>query len=254
MDAPQQPQPQQALAYTPPVSFQTQPTTPMEMLARAITSGASPDIFERLLSLQERFERNEGRKLYDKAIAAAKAEIRPIRKNREANRGIAGTYQYEDMAAIENAVVPALSANGLSYRFRTSVEKDRIIVTCIVSHEGGYSEENSLAGPADLSGAKNPIQALGSTVTYLQRYALKAALGLSATKDDDDALATDAFFINREQTENLTELIEISGRPLELFCRKFMCESLDKLPASKYAGAVEFLQDIIKREGLGNNP
>jgi hypothetical protein len=58
-------------------------------------------------------------------------------------------------------------------------------VTCIIAHSAGYSEENSLSAPFDPSGNKNPLQAIGSAQTYLQRYTLKAALGLAAAKDDD---------------------------------------------------------------------
>jgi hypothetical protein len=229
------------------------PTTPMEMLARAITSGAAPETLEKMMAMQERWESNQARKLYDKAIAAAKAEIKPIAKNRTVSHGSGKTsYQHEDLAEIERSVVPALSKYGLSYRFRTSAEKDRIVVTCIVSHEGGYSEENSLAGPPDTSGAKNAIQAIGSTVTYLQRYSLKAALGLSASIDDDGAGgdAADTFFVDAAQIAELRKLIERSGRTEELFCKKFMAEKIELLPVSKFETATTFLQDIIKREQL----
>jgi hypothetical protein len=47
-------------------------------------------------------------------------------------------------------------------------------------------EETTLPGMPDLSGNKNPIQAIGSAVTYLQRYTLKAALGLTVSKEEDD--------------------------------------------------------------------
>jgi hypothetical protein len=59
-------------------------------------------------------------------------------------------------------------------------------VTCHVSHEKGHRESTSLTGPEDVSGGKNPIQTIGSTVTYLQRYTMVSALGLS-TADQDDA-------------------------------------------------------------------
>ena len=36
----------------------------------------------------------------------------------------------------------------------------------------------------DASGAKNPIQSLSSTITYLQRHTLKLELGLSAANED----------------------------------------------------------------------
>ena len=58
-------------------------------------------------------------------------------------------------------------------------------VTCRITHRDGHYEETSLFGPVDGSGNKNPIQAIGSAVTYLQRYTLKAAVGIAASQDDD---------------------------------------------------------------------
>jgi hypothetical protein len=56
---------------------------------------------------------------------------------------------------------------------------------CIVEHRDGHSEDTSLTAQPDNSGKKNSIQAIGSTITYLQRYLLKLALGIAASKDDD---------------------------------------------------------------------
>jgi ERF superfamily len=213
-----------------------QPTTPMEMLARAVNSGASPETLEKFMAMAERWEANQARRLYDKAIAAAKAEIKPVIKNKTASRGNAGTYKYADMAAVELAVVPALSANGLSYRFRTSVDDKSITVTCILGHEGGHSEETSLRGPADVSGAKNAIQALGSTVTYLQRYTLMAALGLSASVDDDGGLSSDSFgdTISDEQIDELSALLDVIGRTEGEYCTYKKLPSLSRIRQGQF--------------------
>jgi hypothetical protein len=58
-------------------------------------------------------------------------------------------------------------------------------VTCILSHKDGHREETTLSGPFDHSGNKNAVQAIGSGVAYLQRYTLKAAVGVAAGHDDD---------------------------------------------------------------------
>jgi hypothetical protein len=129
-----------------------------------------------------------------------------------------------------------------------------IVVTCILS-KGGYREENSLPGPADTSGSKNPIQAIGSTVTYLERITLKAALGLSATDDDDGNSAgrnggpqsSDEFYVTPEQVAELERLLALTGRSVELFCKKFYLAEIGHLPASKYDLAVNFLNQFIPK-------
>jgi hypothetical protein len=153
--------------------------TPMDMIQQAVASGGGVDMVEKLMTLQERWEASQGRREFDQAIAAAKAEIPIIQKNRQAHNG-----KYADFAAYARVVDPILSRHGLSYRFR-STQENGIRVTCILSHSAGHFEESTLVGPEDKSGSKNAIQAIGSTLTYLQRYTLIQALGLAASDDDD---------------------------------------------------------------------
>lgn len=162
--------------------------TPLELIQRAVQSGAQVEVMEKLLGLQERWEKNEARKAFDSAIPKAKSEMPVIRKGNLVDFTTARgrtTYQYEDLASIAQTIDPILSKHGLSYRWRTNSDAKSVTVTCILSHQAGYSEENTLAAPHDLTGNKNAIQAVGSAVTYLQRYTLKAALGLAAAADDD---------------------------------------------------------------------
>jgi hypothetical protein len=170
-----------------------QDIVPMDLVQRAVTSGADVVVLEKLMGLQERYEANKARKAFDDAIAAFKADVPSIAKDRlvdfTTNKGRT-RYRYEDLATIAEAVDKPLSKVGLSYRWRTvSNTPTSVTVTCIVSHRDGYSEENSLSAGPDPTGNKNSIQALGSAVTYLQRYTLKAALGLTASEDDDGQAA-----------------------------------------------------------------
>ena len=55
----------------------------MSMLDRAVSSGASIEVLEKLMGLQERYEANQARKSFDNAMAAAKVDIPTIAKNRE---------------------------------------------------------------------------------------------------------------------------------------------------------------------------
>ena len=172
-----------------PTEVSAPEANPMAMLARAVAQGWEPERLKQLMDLQERWEKNEARKAFDEAMAAAKAEVPVILKTREVDftsqKGRTH-YFYEDLATIARAVDPILARHGLSYRFRTSSPPNEpVTVTCIVAHRAGHSEENTLPAGRDDSGNKNSIQAIGSTLTYLQRMTLKAALGLAASTDDD---------------------------------------------------------------------
>lgn len=167
---------------------QSAAVTPMHMLQLAVERGADMSQLEKLMELQERWEANQARKAFDEAIAAAKAKIKPIAKKRAVDFTTAKgrtNYMYEDLALIADEVDPILSEFGLSYRYRSKQEANKVSVTCVIAHRDGHSEETTLTAVNDESGNKNSIQAIGSTTTYLQRYTLKLALGLAATKDDD---------------------------------------------------------------------
>jgi hypothetical protein len=218
-------------------SPQMMPTTltPMDMIERAVSSGAGIDTIEKLMGLQERWEKNQARKAFDAAVADAKAEIKPVARNAKGHN----SKKYADFAAIATAVDPILSKHGLSYRFRSS-QGDRINVTCVLSHKLGHAEETTLAGPPDTSGNKNAIQAIGSTLTYLQRYSLMQALGLAAANDDDGKSA--GGVITDEQVGALRSLISATKSDIDKFLKWAGVESLPDLPAAKFEAAKAMLE------------
>lgn len=220
--------------------------TPMDMVGRAVASGASIEVVEKLMALHERWEANQGRKAFDEAMAAAKAEIPVIFKSREVDfTSTKGRthYRYEDLAEIAKTINPILGKHGLSYRFRTtSPANEPVTVTCIVSHRQGYSEENTLSAGRDESGNKNSIQAIGSTLTYLQRMTLKAALGLAASSDDDGKAAEAVETITDDQVNTLRDLIEEVGADLPKFCAYLRVEALADLRQSDFKRAVVALE------------
>jgi len=212
------------------------PVTPMDMLNRAVSSGAAIDMIEKLMSLQERWEAGNARKAFDAAVSDAKKEIPPIQRNATGHN----SKRYADFAAIAKVVDPIISKHGLSYRFRTT-QSDRISVTCILSHKAGHSEETTLAGPADTSGNKNAIQAIGSTLTYLQRYSLVQMLGLAAAADDDGNAASNGEGITLEQVEELVALADEVGADKEAFCRYFKVDGFANITTKDFPRAIAAL-------------
>lgn len=214
--------------------------TPMDMLNHAVSNGAGIDVLEKLMGLQERYEASQARKAFDAAIAKAKAEIPVISKNRKGHND----KRYADFAAFASVVDPIIGRYGISYRFRTT-QNDKISVTCVLSHEAGHYEENTLSGPADATGAKNAIQAIGSTLTYLQRYSLTQALGLAASEDDDGKAAgepKDSEKINEAQVTRLRALLEETGSDVAKFCEIGKLDALPDMLAADFDDAVRLLE------------
>jgi len=174
----------------PQVTVAALPADPMiSMIERVMLNPAADlDKLERMLALKREHEKDLARVSFARALSMARADIPPIIKDAsvdfKTSKGRTH-YMHETLAGIAKAIDPILSQHGLSYRFRTDQGQGGVRVTCIIAHAEGHSEETSLVGAPDGSGSKNSFQAVGSAVTYLQRYTLKAALGLSAEVDDD---------------------------------------------------------------------
>ena len=142
---------------------------------------------ERLLVVRDQWAATEARNAYNVAFAAFKAEAVIVVKNKGVSDGPLKGKRYAELHSVVNAVTPLLSKHGLSHSWKlTKDEKDWIEVTCSLRHTMGHVESVSMAGPPDAGGAKNAIQARASTITYLERYTLKAVCGIAEQEDDDD--------------------------------------------------------------------
>lgn len=173
----------------PMAAIQSTAITPMDMLKMAVSQGADLAKLEQLMALQERHEANEARKAFYKALSGFKADGITVGKDSrvtyKTDKGVTD-YVHASLGNICNIIGPALSRHGLSYRWDTAQAESRIKVTCVLSHELGHSEKVSLDGGADSSGGKNNIQAVGSTVSYLERYTLLAITGTATEHQEDD--------------------------------------------------------------------
>lgn len=164
-----------------------QDTTPNAMLMLAVQRGDDMERIKQLMDLQDRWEASEALKAYNRAFAAFKAEAITLVRNKKVTAGPLQGKSYAELHAVVNTITEALSRHGLSAAWRiTKDEKDWLEVTCTLKHCGGHSESVSMGGPPDVGGAKNAIQARASTVSYLERYTLKAITGLAEQDDDDD--------------------------------------------------------------------
>lgn len=200
--------------------------------------------FERLMALKERTDQRNAMRAFNAAIAAARGEIPVIFKNRTVDFTSAKGrthYRHEDLAEIARVVDPILAQHGLSYRFRTKQEGNRVSVTFILSHQDGHSEENTLSAPVDDSGNKNGIQGIGSTATYLQRYTMKLGIGLAASADDDASRAVGEKPAEANTVEALKKLIDETKADIGWICNHYSVETLDDLNGKQIAQAISGL-------------
>lgn len=232
--------------------------TPMQMAYQLINQGADFAAVKEMMALSKELAADRARRAFDDALASAKSEIPVIVKNRSVgyeHKGGDGktSYRHEDLGQIAKTVDPILAKYGLSYRFRLSSEPNQpVSVTCIIAHRDGHSEETTLTAPRDDSGKKNSIQSIGSTITYLERYTLKAALGLAASHDDDGNSAdeTQIEVITKEQFQTINRLLGEAKTKSDSFCAAYKIDCVADLPASYFDEAERLLKKAVAKAAM----
>lgn len=236
------------------------PADPNQMIQSAIERGMDPDTLRQLMDMRREWMAEESRRAFIAAMSEFKAEPISIEKNVHVfyttNKGPVD-YWHADLAQVSEKIGRAMSKHGLSFRWNTVQESGRVTVTCIVEHRDGHSERTQLSASADNSGGKNDIQAIGSTVSYLQRYTLQSAAGIaSGGSADDDGRGVEAGResdpeprISEDQAEDLKARAKLTSvdtpKLLQSVAKTFKIpppESIDALPARCYEAALNSLK------------
>jgi hypothetical protein len=156
----------------------------------------------------EKLER-ESKVAYTQAFERFKAACPKILKTKHVNFPSKDStkpntsYWHVELDKACDLLIPALLKEGLTHRWKsTDLPGGATRVTCYIRHSLGYEEEGAtLAGPADQSGGKNPIQGVGSSTSYLERYTFLATCGIVPTGIDNDGALSD-------ESKELVEAVE----------------------------------------------
>ena len=212
------------------------------------------EVVERLLAIRREEQDRAAQRAFNAALSRAKGELEPILKKHEVDfiserTGKRTRYKHEELADIAGVIDPIFSRHGLSYRFDVEQEGAQVAVSCIVSHEDGYSEKTKpLKGTADAGGTSmNPLQALGSVLTYLERYALRAAIGVAAGRDDDGRGGDVSPPIGPREVEEIRAQLKAVKRDEMSLIKWLKIDSLESATIEHYKRAIGRLNEI-KRE------
>jgi len=145
---------------------------------------------EKLLEMQERVDARQNQQAFNRAMSEAQSEMMQVVRDGDNPHS---RSKYARLEAIDKAIRPIYTSHGFSVRYRGGEPSipGGVKVICVVSHAQGHTEEFPLEAPADSVGSKGVtnkpmVQAVGSTVTYLRRYALMMAFNVTLTNDPDD--------------------------------------------------------------------
>lgn len=227
----------------------------LALLQLAAQRGAPVEELEKWMALHERFEANQARKAHGRAMAKLKSELIVVAKSGhvhyDGKDGKKDTdYDHETLWDVFEAAVPRMGECGLSHTWELEQPEGFVKVTCVLAHEDGHCTRTPLFAPRDEGAGKNSIQSICSTVRYLERYTLEAALGLAPkpNEDDDGAGAGGGpQFISIDQQTEISDLIKERVRNVDKFMAWAGAKSIEQIPAKKYATVkAELLRQPVK--------
>jgi hypothetical protein len=161
----------------------------LELMERSLADpGADLDRLDRIAVIYERALAREAEQKFALALIQMQRRLPVLDELAEvtdASGEVKSTYaSWEDTV---ETIRPILFRHGFALSFRPGISlKGEPMVVGVLRHQGGHKEEAELVLPADVSGGKNPVQAVGSSLSYGQRYVTKLLLNLASRKVDED--------------------------------------------------------------------
>lgn len=249
-DTPAKPRKPRAVAVA-KASQELAPVSEASSLIAAIERAARDpsvdlDKFERLMAMSERINARNAEQAFNEALAAAQHEMRPVAADASNPQT---RSKYASYLALDKAMRPIYTRHGFALSFNTAegAPEGCIRVVCSVSHQG-HTQKYQLDMPADGKGAKGgdvmtKTHAVGSGISYAQRYLLKMIFNISVGDDDDgNAAGNTAERITPEQLAQIEKLAGEVGADIGKACRHLKIETLANLPANRFNAAMQALE------------
>jgi len=160
---------------------------------------------------------------------------------------------FDDILA---GVLPVLSAWGFSIRFEhitvPAGDSYRIATKAILTHKDGHSEAADTPPLLqDSSGSKNTVQAVGSSLMYGKRYALRAILPIVShapqDRDDDGTAAGASATIDPDQIADIETRLRDTASDEAKFLAWVKAASVPEMTIDQYKKSVAMLSDKARR-------
>lgn len=229
------------------VERRTEP--PADLIRIAVENKTDLAALEKVLELQERFEANEARKVYNKNLAAVHAKIPTVAKKLTNSQTHS---KYASLDTIIEKTREVYTALGFSVSFYEgdTPREGHVRVCADLRHEAGHSTTYFYDVPLDGVGIKGnanmtAIHGKASSVSYGRRYLMCMIFNIP-TGDDNDGNAV-VGFISSKQVDEIKSLLKEYGVDEALFLAYAGVESIDRLPLTAFSKSVAAIKAKKKK-------
>ena len=216
--------------------------TPMQLIETLVANGGDVEKLERLMALQERWERNESVRDYHAALAAFQSECPIVHKGREAAFGGKHVYSYASLDDIMRAIRPSLDKHGLTIKFSAKIDGGMMTVECTI-RKGIHCEVSSTTLPVPSDMRVNETQKMAAALSYAKRYALCAALNIVVSDEDTDGGGM-VKTVDQAQFAALDDLFsQLPQTRRDKFLAIYGWGDLSEVPAARF----DEIRDVLAR-------
>lgn len=234
--------PEGALQVSPERRLAERPAAMMEAIQRAAMDPAC-DVakMQALLDMAERMQATNARIEYQAALARIQEVMPRIGRDGKITVNSVVRSRYATLERIDKIVKPLLAAEGFSLQFDTAESGSKITVFGKLAHREGHFDVKQIALALESSGAKNSVQAMGSTISYGQRYLIKMFLNIVEEGEDTggqpplEAITTDQAIVIRD-------LIREVGANEAKFLAYIGVESVEQISKRDYDRTISELE------------
>jgi hypothetical protein len=221
--------------------------TPIEILQTAVERGLDASQLEKLMDLQERWEKSQAEKAYNAAMTACQEEMPPVVTDATNPDTHSRFARFE---TIQQVAKPIYNKHGFALSFGDGdtcpLEGWKRIV-CDCRHDAGHCVRYHVDLPVDGIGAKgnpiggmNRVQGCVSTNSYGERVLTCNIFNITITGKDKDGRGSER--ISEKHIVTLNEWLDQIPDGLPPFLKFMGVESLADIPMQEFGKAVAALK------------
>lgn len=254
-----EPQTAQPVAVIPAQTQLKQPDF-MSLIDRCLTM---PDFqlekLERLLEMQDKIMKKNAEMAFNSALVRLSGDLpRVVRKgaveyeDKKGGGGKKEAFKFAKYEDIDEVLRPLLAREGFHPSFDTAPrpgDGGGAIITCTLMHVDGHSMKASVPVALDTSGGKNNIQAMGSTISYGQRYCLKMLLNIVTVGEDDDGKNSEKKIISKEDAEKARAMMKETNTEEARFLQYVKSDTVENISPENYEKGIAMLEKKKREMG-----
>lgn len=176
---------------------------------------SDPQKLDQLATIYERLQAGTARTAFARAMSQMQPKLPAVIKS---GKNTHLSTLYAKLEDIQSAVRPLMAEHGFSVRWSSETIGNEIHVTCIVTHEEGHSESDTMPLPVIEQKGTNPLQQRGIAMSYGKRYTLCNVLGIQlGGEDNDGGKPMSGDTLTDDQMRTIREKLATLGRSEDTF-------------------------------------